>query len=41
VPLGRLGEPEDVAELVVFLASPAARYVTGQTVTIDGGFLMY
>jgi NAD(P)-dependent dehydrogenase (short-subunit alcohol dehydrogenase family) len=41
VPLGRLGEPEDVAGLVVFLASPAARYITGQAVTIDGGYLMY
>ncbi|SMF32234.1 acetoacetyl-CoA reductase/3-oxoacyl-[acyl-carrier protein] reductase [Tistlia consotensis] len=37
VPLGFVAEPEDVANVVVFLASPAARYVTGQTLLIDGG----
>jgi citronellol/citronellal dehydrogenase len=37
VPLGRLGSPEEVAALIAFLASPAAGYVTGTTVTIDGG----
>jgi enoyl-[acyl-carrier protein] reductase III len=36
-PLDRLGTPEDVAELVAFLASPAANYITGQVLTIDGG----
>ena len=41
VPLGRLGEPEDVAGVAVFLASPAGSYITGQAVTVDGGFLMY
>jgi meso-butanediol dehydrogenase/(S,S)-butanediol dehydrogenase/diacetyl reductase len=41
VPLGRLAEPDDVAGVVVFLASPAGSYITGQTVTVDGGFLMY
>jgi 3-oxoacyl-[acyl-carrier protein] reductase len=37
VPLGRLGRPEDIAELIAFLASPAAGYITGQTILIDGG----
>jgi len=37
VPMGFVAEPEDVANVVLFLASPAARYVTGQTVLIDGG----
>ncbi len=37
VPLGFVGEPEDVANVVAFLASPASRYVTGQTLLIDGG----
>lgn len=37
VPMGFVGEPEDVANTVVFLASRASRYVTGQTLLIDGG----
>jgi NAD(P)-dependent dehydrogenase (short-subunit alcohol dehydrogenase family) len=37
IPLGRLGEAEDVADLVCFLASERARYITGTTITIDGG----
>ena len=37
-PLGRLAEPEDIAGALVFLASPAARYITGQVLHIDGGF---
>jgi NAD(P)-dependent dehydrogenase (short-subunit alcohol dehydrogenase family) len=37
-PLGRLGEPEDIAGALVFLASPAARFVTGQTLFVDGGY---
>ena len=35
--LGRLGEPEDVAEAVAFLVSPAARHITGEVVRVDGG----
>ena len=37
VPLGHMGEPDDIAASVVFLASPASRYITGQTLLIDGG----
>ena len=40
VPLRRLGEPEDVARAVAFLASPAADYVTGQTLSVSGGLTM-
>ena len=40
IALGRAGTPEDVAPVVTFLASDAARYVTGQTLVVDGGFLM-
>ena len=37
-PLGRLGTPEDVAESILFLASPAAGFITGQVLGVDGGF---
>jgi 3-oxoacyl-[acyl-carrier protein] reductase len=37
VPLRRLGQPEDVARTILFLASPEAGYITGQTITVDGG----
>lgn len=38
-PMGRVGTPEDIAPVVLFLASSAAGYVTGQTLAVDGGFL--
>ncbi len=37
IPFGRLDEPEDVADVALFLASPFARWVTGQTIAVDGG----
>jgi len=37
VPLGRLGTPKEVGEVIAFLATPAARYITGTTVVVDGG----
>lgn len=37
IPLGRLGEPEDIAKVVRFLVSPEAAYITGQTLCVDGG----
>jgi 3-oxoacyl-[acyl-carrier protein] reductase len=40
VPLGKLGEPEDVAGAVAYLASAEAKYITGQVLTVDGGMVM-
>jgi glucose 1-dehydrogenase len=41
IPLGRLGRPEDVAGLAVFLASDEAQYVTGSTYVVDGGLTWF
>lgn len=40
IPMGRVGEPEDIADVIKFLASEQARYMTGQVVTVDGGLLV-
>jgi 3-oxoacyl-[acyl-carrier protein] reductase len=40
VPAGRRGTPDDIANLAVFLASPASRYLTGQAINVDGGWYM-
>jgi 3-oxoacyl-[acyl-carrier protein] reductase len=39
-PIARMGQPRDVAQVVVFLASQMSNYVTGQTLNVDGGILM-
>jgi NAD(P)-dependent dehydrogenase (short-subunit alcohol dehydrogenase family) len=39
-PLGRAAEPDDIAEMIVFLASSANRYVTGENVIVSGGYIM-
>lgn len=40
IPLGTFGKPEDIASAALFLAGPAARYITGQVLTVDGGMVM-
>ena len=40
IPMGRPGEPEDVAELIAFLAGDGTKYITGQTICVDGGMCM-
>ncbi|HEV3353688.1 MAG TPA: SDR family NAD(P)-dependent oxidoreductase [Acidimicrobiales bacterium] len=40
-PLGRVGEPEDIADVVVFLCSDLARYITGQVLVVDGGMILH
>ncbi|MEK6297947.1 MAG: SDR family oxidoreductase, partial [Paraburkholderia tropica] len=39
-PLGRVADPADIAELIAFLLSDAARHITGQTIHIDGGLTL-
>lgn len=40
IPMGRVGEPDDIADVILFLASKAARYMTGQVIAVDGGLLV-
>jgi len=40
IPLGSFGQPDDIANAAVFLASPGARYITGQVLAVDGGMVM-
>ena len=40
IPMGRIGEPEDIADVILFLASDGARYMTGQVIVVDGGLLV-
>jgi NAD(P)-dependent dehydrogenase (short-subunit alcohol dehydrogenase family) len=41
IPLGRMGTPGEAAAAIVFLASPAASYITGQTIIVDGGWTLF
>jgi NAD(P)-dependent dehydrogenase (short-subunit alcohol dehydrogenase family) len=40
IPMGRMGSPDDIAKVAVFLASPASDYVTGEIIVVDGGRLL-
>jgi NAD(P)-dependent dehydrogenase (short-subunit alcohol dehydrogenase family) len=40
VPMGRHGKPEEIADAVLWLSSSASSYVTGQSISVDGGFVM-
>jgi NAD(P)-dependent dehydrogenase (short-subunit alcohol dehydrogenase family) len=40
VPMGRYGRAEEIADVVLWLCSSAASYVTGQSISVDGGFIM-
>ena len=40
IPLGQIGNPNDIATAALFLASDEAGYITGQTITVDGGMVM-
>jgi NAD(P)-dependent dehydrogenase (short-subunit alcohol dehydrogenase family) len=40
IPMGRVGRPEEIANAVLWLCNDAASYVTGQSISVDGGFIM-
>jgi NAD(P)-dependent dehydrogenase (short-subunit alcohol dehydrogenase family) len=40
IPMGRVGQPEEIADAVLWLCSSAASYITGQSISVDGGFVM-